>query len=242
MFNQAHINHSRISDGLRLFKLIGSLSLLFFLVACTGNQLSLGGSEKKANPDEIVLDEKGLPSIAQLMKAGPLPEMYLGKENAPVTIIEYVSLTCPHCRAFHLKTFPLLKRDYIDKGKVRYIVREFPIGRSAGNAAIVTRCGSPKRYFKLVDLFLNNQPKWVSQEVRLDAIYAVAQKSGLKRAEFDQCMKDQVLIDNLNKIKNRGRKLGVSGTPTFFINGQKIRKPLSIDELKALIDTHLKQS
>ena len=69
MFKQAHINHSRISDGLRLFKLIGSLSLLFFLAACTGNQLSLGGSEKKANPDEIVLDEKGLPSIAQLMKA-----------------------------------------------------------------------------------------------------------------------------------------------------------------------------
>ena len=82
----------------------------------------------------------------------------------------------------------------------------------------------------------------MSQEVRLDAIYAVAKKSGLKRAEFDQCMKDQVLIDNLNKIKNRGRKLGVSGTPTFFINGQKIRKPLSIDELKALIDTHMKQS
>jgi len=224
----------------RLFKLIGSLFLLFLLSGCSANQFSLGGDTKKTNVDEIVLDEKGLPSIEQLMKAGPLPEMYLGKDTAPVTIIEYVSLTCPHCRAFHQKTFPLLKRDYINKGKVRYIVREFPIGRSAGNAAIVSRCGSPKQYFKLVDLFLNNQPKWVSQEVRLDAIYNVAKKSGLKRAEFDQCMKDQVLIDNLNKVKNRGRKLGVSGTPTFFINGQKIRKPLSIEELKALIATHMK--
>ena len=174
------------------------------------------------------------------MKAGPLPEMYLGKDTAPVTVIEYVSLTCPHCRAFHQKTLPFLKANYINKGKVRYIVREFPIGRSAGNAAIVTRCGSPKRYFKMVDLFLNNQPKWVSLEVRLDAIYAVAKKSGLKRAEFDQCMKDQTLIDNLNAIKNRGRKLGVTGTPTFFINGQKFRKPLSIEEIKTIIDAQLK--
>ena len=226
---------------IRLLQLIGSLSLLFLISACSSSQLSLGETEKK-NSNEIVLDEKGLPSLEQLMKAGPLPEMYLGKENAPVTIIEYVSLTCPHCRAFHQKTFPYLKKNYINKGKVRYIVREFPIGRSAGNAAIVTRCGSPKRYFQMVGLFLNNQAKWVSQEVRLDAIYAVASRSGLKRAEFDRCMKDQALIDKLNEIKNRGRKLGVTGTPTFFINGEKIRKPLSIEELKALLAPHLKVS
>lgn len=234
MLKPAHITNS-----FQIIKLIASLSFVLFLSACSANQLSLG-SEKKANPDEIVLDEKGLPSIAQLMKAGPLPEMYLGKDTAPVTVIEYVSLTCPHCRAFHQKTLPFLKANYINKGKVRYIVREFPIGRSAGNAAIVTRCGSPKRYFKMVDLFLNNQAKWVSQEVRLDAIYAVAKKSGLKRTEFDQCMKDQTLIDNLNAIKNRGRKLGVTGTPTFFINGQKFRKPLSIEEIKTVIDAQLK--
>lgn len=230
---------AQITNSFHIIKLIASLSFVFFLSACSANQLSLG-SEKKANPDEIVLDEKGLPSMAQLMKAGPLLEMYLGKDTAPVTVIEYVSLTCPHCRAFHQKTLPFLKANYINKGKVRFIVREFPIGRSAGNAAIVTRCGSPKRYFKMVDLFLNNQAKWVSQEVRLDAIYAVAKKSGLKRAEFDQCMKDQTLIDNLNAIKNRGRKLGVTGTPTFFINGQKFRKPLSIEEIKTIIDAQLK--
>lgn len=226
---------------IRLLQFIGSLFLIFFISACSSNQFNLGQTEKKKS-DEIVLDEKGLPSIEQLMKAGPLPEMYLGSESAPVTIIEYVSLTCPHCRAFHQKTFPYLKKNYINKGKVRYIVREFPIGRSAGNAAIVTRCGSPKRYFQMVDLFLNNQAKWVSQEVRLDAIYAVAKRSGLKRAEFDQCMKDQALIDNLNEIKKRGRKLGVTGTPTFFINGEKVRKPLSIEEIKALIAPHLKVS
>lgn len=232
-----------IHQTCQYLKQAASLILLCLaLSACSGQQFSLGGDEKKANPDEIVLDEKGLPSIEQLMKAGPLEEKSIGKASAPVTIIEYVSLTCPHCRAFHQKTFPILKREYIKTGKVRYIVREFPIGRSAGNAAIVTRCGTKDRYFKLVDLFLNNQPKWVSQEVRLDAIYSVAKKSGLPRNEFDQCMKDQTLIDNLNKIKQRGRRLGVSGTPTFFINGHKVRKPLSIEELRTLIAAHGKTS
>ena len=116
---------------IRLLQLIGSFFLLCLISACSSSQLSLSETEKKKS-DKIVLDEKGLPSLEQLMKAGPLPEMVLGSESAPVTMIEYVSLTCPHCRAFHQKTFPYLKKNYISKGKVRYIVREFPIGRSAG--------------------------------------------------------------------------------------------------------------
>ena len=91
----------------------------------------------------------------------------------------------------------------------------------------------------MIDLLLDNQRKWVSQEVRLDAIYAVVKKSGLTRAEFDQCLNDQTLIDNLKWVKERGRKLGVTGTPTFFINGQKVRKPLSIEEMRQLVKQHL---
>lgn len=213
--------------------------VLLLLAGCSSGQLSsLTTSDEKKSVEEVVLNEKGLPSMADLMKTGALPEKTLGKADAPVTIIEYMSLTCPHCRAFHQKTFPVLKRDYIDKGKVRYIMREFPIGRSAGNAAIVARCGNKDRTFKMVDLFLNNQPKWVSQDVRLDAIFNVAKKSGLTKAEFDHCLQDKTLVDNLNWIKMRGRKLGVSGTPTFFINGEKVRKPLSVKELKAYIAAH----
>lgn len=220
------------------FFIAAPFCLLFILSGCSGGQLSLPtATEKPADKNVVQLDENGLPSIEQLMVAGPLGDKSLGRADALVTIIEYMSLTCPHCRAFHQKTFPTLKRDYIDTGKVRYIVREFPIGRSSGNAAIVTRCGEKDRTFKLIDLFLNNQPKWVSQEVRPDAIYDVAKGSGLSRAEFDQCMKDQTLIDGLNWVKNRGRQLGVTGTPTFFINGKKIRKPLSIAELKAFISS-----
>lgn len=214
--------------------------LLFSLAGCAGNgQFALDSSADKKSPDEVHLGATGLPRLEDLMKTGALPENSLGKASAPVTVIEYMSLTCPHCRVFHEKTYPKFKREFIDTGKVRYIVREFPIGRSAGNAAIVTRCGAKKRTFKMIDLLLKNQRKWVSQEVRLDAIYNVVKPSGLSRAEFDKCLNDQTLIDNLKWVKDRGRKLGVSGTPTFFINGQKVRKPLSIEELRQLIAPHI---
>lgn len=216
------------------------LFALLLIGGCAGNgQFALSNAEEKPQEDEVRLGATGLPRLEDLMKAGPLPENTLGKAGAPVTVIEYMSLTCPHCRAFHQKTFSKFKREFIDTGKVRYIVREFPIGRSAGNAAIVTRCGTGNRTFKMIDLFLNNQRQWVSQDVRLEAIYNVAKKSGLKRAEFDKCMKDQTLIDGLDWVKKRGRKLGVTGTPTFFINGQKVRKPLTIEEMRLMIKPHL---
>ena len=222
-----------------------TLILLFlvagFLTGCAGGQLALD-TQPKAKPDVVVLGADGLPALDDLMKAGPLGDKWLGKQTAPVTVIEYMSLTCPHCRVFHTNTFPQFKRHFIDTGKVRYIVREFPIGRSAGNAAIVTRCGKKDRTFRLIDLFLMQQKRWVSQEVRLDAIYGVAKQSGLSRAEFDQCLKDQALIDGLQWVKDRGRKLGVSGTPTFFINGKKVRKPLKFEELKGLINAQLQAS
>lgn len=222
---------------------ISTFLLLLTLAGCAGNGqfsgLTMAGTEPKKDADLVTLDEKGLPSTEALMKAGPLGENALGKADAPVTVIEYMSLTCPHCRHFHQKTYPKFKREFIDTGKVRYIVRELPIGRSAGNAAIITRCGKKDRTFQLIDLFLNNQRQWVSQEVRLDAIYSVAKRSGLTRAEFNACLEDQALIDGLKWVKDRGRKLGVSGTPTFFINGQKVRKPLTIEEMRQLITPHL---
>lgn len=224
--------------SVRLFLSLVVMSGVLLLGSCAGGQLSFSPDEKK-DPNIILLGANGLPSRDDLMKTGPLGEKWQGRKDAPVTVIEYVSLTCKHCRAFHQKTYPQFKRAFIDTGKVRYIVREFPIGRSAGNAAIVTRCGKKDRTFQLIHLFLTNQPKWVSQEVRPDAIYGVAKKSGLTRAEFNHCMQDKSLVDGLSWVKDRGRQLGVSGTPTFFINGQKVRRALSFKELSAMIAPHL---
>ncbi len=176
------------------------------------------------------------PSQADIMKTGALPEMAFGKQNAPVTIIKYASLTCRYCRKFHLETFPQLKRDYIDTGKVRFIIREFPIGRSSGNATIALRCAPPEKYLTLYGKFLAHQETWVSQEVRLDKIHKVAQQVGLTRQKFDACLENQDMIAGLRWIKDRGRTLGVIGTPNFFIGGKLVKSFMDYSQLRARID------
>jgi protein-disulfide isomerase len=180
------------------------------------------------------------PTLADIMLTGRLPEMSLGRANAPVTIVQYASLTCPHCRRFHLETFPDFKRVYIDTGKVRYVLREFPIGKTSGNATIALRCAPPERYFDLYGEFMEQQARWVSQEVRLDAIYDVAKQVGMTRAQFDGCLKNQGMIDALKWVKERGRTLGVIGTPNFFIGSKLVKSTPSIGELRELIEPMLK--
>jgi protein-disulfide isomerase len=176
------------------------------------------------------------PTVTDVMLAGTLPEMSLGRADAPVTIVQYASLTCPHCRRFHLETFPEFNRTYIDTGKERYILREFPIGRTSGNATIALRCAPAAKYFDLYGKFLTQQTSWVSQEVRLDAIYAVAKQVGMTRAEFDACLQNQAMIDALKWVKERGRKLGVIGTPNFFIGGKLVRSTLTMKDIREIVE------
>ncbi len=175
------------------------------------------------------------PTRADIMLTGTLPEMALGRADAPVTIVQYASLTCPHCRAFHKTTFPDFKREYIDTGKVRYVLREFPIGKTSGNATIALRCAKPEKYFELYGKYLEQQPSWVSQEVRLDPIFAVAQQVGVTRTEFDACLKNQGMIEALKWVKDRGRTLGIIGTPNFFVNGKLVKSVLTMQEIRALV-------
>lgn len=176
------------------------------------------------------------PLIDRLLEPGPLGEREYGNPNAPVTIIEYVSLTCPYCRAYHAKVFPRVKRTYVDTGRVRYIIREFAIGQTAGAAAIVTRCVPKSKFLALNEAYLSRQSEWVSQEMRPDALYKIAKTSGLSRAEFDKCLSNQSIIDGLTEVKQRGRKYGVVGTPTFFINGQKLQGEVTFEQMKAEIE------
>jgi protein-disulfide isomerase len=105
--------------------------------------------------------------------------MALGRADAPVTIIKYASMTCPYCRRFQLEAFPVLKKDYIDTGKVRFIIREFPIGKQSGLATVALRCAAPDKYFALYDKLMAQQTSWVSQEVRPDPIFKVAAQVGM---------------------------------------------------------------
>jgi protein-disulfide isomerase len=177
------------------------------------------------------------PSIEEILKPGALPEMSLGRRDAPVTIVQYASMSCPHCRRFQAEVFPVLKREYIDTGKVRYILRaEFPIGKQSGLATIALRCAPPEKYFVLYAKLMAQQPSWVSQEVRADPIFKVAAQVGMTRAQFDSCRENRGMIAAINAIKERGRTLGVIGTPNFFINGKLVKTELGVAELRAMVD------
>lgn len=176
------------------------------------------------------------PTMADVMKTGSLPDMEFGRADAPVTIVQYASLTCPICRKFHKEIFPQFKRAYIDTGKVRYILREFPIGKTSGAATIALRCAKPEKYLELYGKFLDQQPSWVSQEVRLDPIFKVASQVGMTRQQFDACRENQAMIDGLQWVKDRGRTLGVIGTPNFFVNDKLVKGILTMEQIGAMVE------
>ena len=179
------------------------------------------------------------PSREEIMRPGPLPEVTLGRADAPVTIIKYMSLTCPYCRRFQAEAFPILKRDYIDKGHVRLILREFPIGKASGTATIALRCAPLEKVLTLYEKFLQQQSAWVAQEVKTDAIFNVAQQVGMTRGEFDSCLKNQPMIDGLKWVKERGRQLGIIGTPNFFIETRLVKKVVGINEIREIVEPML---
>jgi protein-disulfide isomerase len=176
------------------------------------------------------------PSRAEVMKAGPLPEFSLGRADAPVVMIKYMSLTCPYCRRFQAETFPVLKREYIDTGKVRFLIREFPIGKTSGMATIALRCAPMDKYLALYEKFLFQQAQWVAQEVRPEPIFKVASQVGIGREQFDTCRKNQAMIDGLKWVKERGRELGVIGTPNFFIDGRLVKSVIGMKEIREIVD------
>ncbi|HEY1246777.1 MAG TPA: thioredoxin domain-containing protein [Hyphomicrobiaceae bacterium] len=178
------------------------------------------------------------PTLEEILKpASELPEMALGRKDAPVTIVQYASMTCPICHRFQAETFPALKREYIDTGKVRFILRaEFPIGKQSGLATVALRCAPPAKYFALYEKLMLQQASWVSQEVRPDPIFRVAAQVGMTRAQFDSCRENRGMIAAINGIKERGRTLGVIGTPNFFVNGKLVKGFLGIADIRAMVD------
>ena len=176
----------------------------------------------------------------ELLKPGVLPEMVLGEANAPVTIIEYASMTCPHCATFHEKTYPELKKKYIDTGKVRFIFREFPLDPLAAAGFMLARCAGEDKYFPMIETLFHQQKEWAVQRP-LPPLFAIAKQAGFTQQSFDQCLANQKLLEDLEKVRERGAKeYGVSSTPTFFINGKVQKGAPTIEELDKLIEPHLK--
>ncbi len=172
----------------------------------------------------------------QLMAEGPLPDVWLGSKDAPVTIIEYASMTCTHCAAFHVETYPTLKSKYIDTGKVRFTLREFPLDPLATAGFMLARCvGSDKRY-AMIDLLFTQQKNWAFTDKPVEALASTVKQAGVSQTDFETCLKDQKLYDQINSIRDSaGKSFKVEATPTFFINGVKHSGELSVDELEKVL-------
>ncbi len=174
--------------------------------------------------------------MAELLKPGALPDKVLGKEDAKVTIVEYASMTCPHCAHFAETTFPELKTKYIDSGKVRFIFREFPFDPRAEAGFMLARCAGDN-YFPMVDVLFKQQQAWAAAENVKDAMFQLSKLAGFTQESFNSCLTDQALLEQVRAVQKRGAdEFKVDSTPTFFINGKTYKGALSIEEMSAIID------
>lgn len=197
----------------------------------------------------LVLSQPPLPVLAQaasvpvseLMAGEALPDIALGSSDAPVTIVEYASMTCPHCAAFYANTFPDLKSKYIDTGKVRFIFREFPLDPLAAAASMLARCAGDDRRNAIVDLLFAQQKNWTYTDKPVEALAALLKQTGMSQSTFDACLKNQDLLNKITKVHDHAaEKFGVTATPTFFINGKKENGEMPPAALEKLIDPLLK--
>jgi protein-disulfide isomerase len=182
-------------------------------------------------------------SAPDVAKPVSLPDMALGPANASVTITEYASMTCPHCATFAKEVFPKIKSEYIDTGKVRYVFREFPLDIKAAAGSMLARCIAKEdsgKYFAVIDLLFKQQNDWASKNTA-ETLGRIGKQAGLSQQAVEDCLKDQALLDKIAADqKYASEVLKVDSTPTFFINGDKIKGETSFEEFDKRIKSLLK--
>ena len=161
-------------------------------------------------------------------------EMTMGPDTAKVTVIEYASATCPHCAAFYNDTFLTLKKEYIDTGKIKFVFREFPHQDAALAAFMLARCAPKEKYFPLIDVFFTTQPEWTQNP--LEGLNKIAQQAGFTKESFDACMKNETVAKEVLAVRSKAEGFGVTGIPTFFVNGERFEGETSIEAFRAKID------
>jgi protein-disulfide isomerase len=205
-----------------------------FAAAAWGLSQPALAQRKKASPTEV--------SVEELMKPGPLPDLVLGNADAPITVVEYASMTCGHCANFHTKIFPTLKEKYVDTGKVRFIMREFPLDNLAAAASMLARCAGEGKTFPLISVLFAKQDDWafVKGDPRPELL-KFAKQAGFTQESFEKCLTDQKLLDDISAVRARAvDTFGVNSTPTFFVNGKKLTGGGTFDDFEKAFDPILK--
>ena len=159
----------------------------------------------------------------------------LGAADAPITMIEYSSLTCPHCASFHREALPRIKESWIADGKVRLVYRHFPLDGLGLRAAAVSNCIEGKRHFAFLDMLFKNQRKWASASDPLKVLGQYAKLAGLSQERFDACVNDRGEMDKIIERAQEGRAAyEVSSTPTLIVNGEKVEGARSFEKFETI--------
>jgi len=206
--------------------------------------LSLTGLAALAgfSPFRLIADAMAQ-SAGDVAKPQSLPDMALGPADAAVTVTEYASMTCPHCANFSETVFPKLKSEYIDSGKIRYVFREFPLDIKAAAGSMLARCiakDDAGKYFAVIDMLFKQQGEWVIKNTT-ETLARIGKQAGLSQQAVEDCLKDQALLDKIAADqKFAAEVLKVNSTPTFFINGDRLKGETSFEEFDKRIKSLLK--
>ncbi|HEY8578661.1 MAG TPA: DsbA family protein [Beijerinckiaceae bacterium] len=175
-----------------------------------------------------------------LLQEPTLPDLWLGKPDAPVTIVEYASTTCSHCAAFHTGAFKELKAKYIDTGKVRFVLRELPLNPVDKAAYMLARCSGDDKRYAVLDLLFSQQKAWMNDKP-LASLSALMRQTGMSQSAFEACLKDKALYDKIDQaFDTASRKFEVNSTPTFFVNGVRLVGAQPLSEFEKIIEPALK--
>jgi protein-disulfide isomerase len=182
----------------------------------------------------------GLAAAAEPAPPVKYHEFAMGSPKAKVTIIEYASLTCPHCAHFQTETFPEIKKNYVDTGKVRFLLRDFPLDALAMAGAVVARCVAPEKGHKLVDLLFANQQDWVRSEKPLEPLIAHAKTAGISETEVDACLKNKTLLTALRDEQEKASEAyNIEATPAFYIGDENLQGAGAYADFAEVIDRQL---
>jgi protein-disulfide isomerase len=176
--------------------------------------------------------------LSKLLADTGLPVLSVGSDDAKVTIVEYASMTCPHCSRFHNDVYPKLKEKYVDTGKVRFIFREFPLDNLAAAASMLARCSGDGKALPMISVLFSKMDDWAFVRSNpVPALFEIAKQAGFTKESFEKCLQDQALLDKLIKQKDvAAQEFKVSSTPTFFINGEKLQGAPNVENFAAVID------
>lgn len=182
------------------------------------------------------------PSAAQTAQTEPggaalyPDDKILGSADAPITMIEYASLTCPHCAHFHEETLPQIKANYIDKGLVRLVYRDFPLDGAALKAALLAHCVADERYFAMLDVLFRSQNEWGASADPVKALSQIGRTAGLAQERIDACLSDQAETDKIIlRAQEAQTKYQVQSTPSFIINGEKTAGSLPYEQFDTIL-------